>query len=717
MSAKRIVVLIAGLLLLGLLLTACSQQECPDCPDCAEAQCPETECPQAECPEAECPTCPEPEACPEPAACPSAVVAPFEAQWASSGHANAEAEAFRHWDGGDPAVVSTSCAKCHSEYGYLDFLGADGTEAGVVDNAAAIDSVVSCVACHNDATASKTSVVFPSGVELTGLGPETRCMECHQGRAWGGSVDQAIADAGLADMDTPSADLGFTNIHYFAAAATQAGGLTMAGYQYEGKAYDSRFDHVAGYDTCVGCHNSHTLELKVEECAACHTDSDPKDIRMAGSLVDYDGDGDMEEGIYYEIAGLQETLYQAIQTYATEVAGTPIVYDPASHPYFFVDDPAAAEPTAYNAWTGRLAKAAYNYQTSSKDPGAFAHGGKYIIQLLFDSIEDLNPALVASLHRIDHGHFAGSEEAFRYWDEDGEVPNTCATCHSADGLPFILENGVQVAHELSNGFNCATCHSDLTTFAVREVGAVTFPSGAEIDSGNPGTNLCINCHQGRASAASVDSATAGMDADAVTEGLRFINVHYFAAGATLYGNEVQGAYQYAGNEYLGRNEHIQGFNNCTDCHSTHQLEVEVESCSTCHPVVEGKENLVDIRISPTDFDGDGDATEGIAGELDTMAAAVHTAMQDYAANTAGTSILYDAASYPYYFADADGNGQLDEGEGSYATWTPTLLKAAYNYQYVAKDPGAFAHNGKYILQVLFDTLADLGGDTTGMVRP
>jgi hypothetical protein len=33
------------------------------------------------------------------------------------------------------------------------------------------------------------------------------------------------------------------------------------------------------------------------------------------------------------------------------------------------------------------------------------------------------------------------------------------------------------------------------------------------------------------------------------------------------------------------------------------------------------------------------------------------------------------------------------------------------------DPGAFAHNGKYVLQVLYDSIQDLGGDVSGMVRP
>ena len=56
----------------------------------------------------------------------------------------------------------------------------------------------------------------------------------------------------------------------------------------------------------------------------------------------------------------------------------------------------------------------------------------------------------------------------------------------------------------------------------------------------------------------------------------------------------------------------------------------------------------------------------------------------------------------------------------YNAWTPRLLRAAYNYQYVAKDPGAFAHNGTYILQALYDSLDDLSGsgaaDVTGLER-
>jgi hypothetical protein len=716
--------MVLGLLLVGLLLVGCgatpepcpecpTAEPCPECPECPEAECPE--CPEAECPAVECPECPEVE-CPEA----EAAGCPFEDDWAGSGHADAEAEAFRHWDEDDPAVVPAGCAKCHSEGGALDFFGADGTEAGVVDGDHPIDTVISCAVCHNNATLTWDTVVFPSGAEISGLGAEARCMECHQGRASGLSVEESIAEAGLEDMDTVSEDLGFTNIHYYAAAPTLYGTRTMGGYQYEGKSYDYKNDHVDGYDTCIGCHSPHTLELKAEGCAECHSESDPKDIRMAGSLVDYDGDGDMEEGIYYEIETLQEMLYGAMQAYGSEVAGSGLVYDAASYPYFFDD---AGE--RYASWTGRLAKAAYNYQTSLKDPGAYAHGGKYIIQLLYDSIEDLNQALstpvdLSNARRIDHGHFAGSEEAFRHWDEDepAMVSGSCSRCHSAAGLPLWATEGVEISQMPSNGFKCDTCHNSLTDLTIYEFASATFPSGATVDSGEPSTNLCMQCHQGRSSTTQVNAATADMDADTVSEDLGFINVHYFAAGATLFGNEVQGAYQYPDKEYVGRFAHVEPYSNCNQCHNTHALEVEAEACSACHGEFE---ELSDIRMDSTDYDGDGDTSGGIASEIAGMSDALYAAMQDYAANTVGTGIVYDSHAYPYFFMDTNGNGEADPDEANYgnqyASWTPRLLKGAYNYQYAQKDPGAFAHNAKYVLQVLYDSIEDVGGDVSGMTRP
>ncbi|MEZ4517099.1 MAG: hypothetical protein R3C44_09785 [Chloroflexota bacterium] len=657
---------------------------------------------------------------------------PFADDWLASAHADVDAEAFNHWNEDDPAEVPTSCAKCHSTAGYQDFLGADGSTVNVVDAPHPVGQTVECAACHNEATLVKTSVTFPSGIEITDLGDEARCMECHQGRSSTVSVNNQIDELGLTDdVDTVSEDLGFSNIHYYAAAATQFGTLAKGGYEYDGMAYDARFDHVDSYNTCIECHDMHTLEVKVEECQACHTDvettEDLRDIRMKGSGVDYDGDGDMEEGIYYEIEGLRDMLYTAMQTYATEVSGTPILYDVSSYPYFFTDldgdGTIADDDGGYNAWTARLAKAAYNYQVSLKDPGAFAHGGKYIIELLYDGIEDLNQAIaepvdLSAASRIDHGHFAGSEEAFRHWDEEGGVvPGTCAKCHSATGLPQFVAEGVAISNPASNGLNCATCHNDLQEFTVHEINSVTFPSGSSVSFDDPAANLCISCHQGRESTVSVNRLIGDKDGDTVDEALRFLNIHYFAAGATLFGTDVKGAYEFTGQEYNGQLEHVPGYDTCIECHSIHELEVEYESCGDCHEGVETQEDLKTIRVNDIDYDGDGDVEEGIYGEVDTMRQALLAAITDYAVNTTGTAIVYNSARYPYWFADADGNGEVNGDEGSFATWTPNLLRAAYNYQDSIKDPGGFAHNGQYLMQILYDSINAVGGDTSGMTRP
>lgn len=116
--------LIATLLVVLVLLVACSQETNPPAPlpEAAQVECPECEV----CAEAQ--ACPEQQACPEAEACPEPVVAvvPFEEQWVASAHNDAESEAFVHWDADDPAQIPENCAKCHSTPGYIDFLGADG---------------------------------------------------------------------------------------------------------------------------------------------------------------------------------------------------------------------------------------------------------------------------------------------------------------------------------------------------------------------------------------------------------------------------------------------------------------------------------------------------------------------------------------------------------------------------------------------------------------
>jgi hypothetical protein len=206
----------------------------------------------------------------------------------------------------------------------------------------------------------------------------------------------------------------------------------------------------------------------------------------------------------------------------------------------------------------------------------------------------------------------------------------------------------------------------------------------------------------------------------VSEGLRFLNIHYFAAGATRFGTEAKGAYEYEDKEYVGFLDHGDA-NGCTDCHGAHSLQVDWENCTECHEEVEGEEDILAIRYYFDDWDGDGDTDEGVADEISTMQETLYAALQAYATETVGTGIVYESHSHPYFFIDTNGNGTADEeevnGDNRFNTWTPRLLRAAYNYQYVQKDPGAFTHNAPYILQVLYDSIEDVGGDMSAMLRP
>lgn len=704
----KLLTLFAVLVMVGLMLSACGSST----PTATEPSVPATT-----------------QACPTQVACPvvpETIAAPFEEAWMNSPHADKEAEAFRHWDEDTPAEVPAACAVCHSSTGFLDYVGADGSAAFSVEGNAPVDTVITCDTCHNDATLILDKVTFPSGVELTGLGREAVCMTCHQGRASKVQVDAAIEKVAVADVDTVSADLGFTNIHYFAAAASRYGSDVSGGYEYEGKAYDPLFEHVPGVQTCTDCHNSHSLEIKIDTCATCHgvsTVEELKDVREPSSMEDYDGDGDVAEGVFYEIQGVQELLMSAIQGYAKEVGGADIVYSADAYPYFFADANANNAidegEGAYQSWTPRLLKAAYNYQMVVKDPGGYAHGGKYLIQLMYDSTENLNeklstPVDLSTAHRIDAGHFAASQEAFRHWDEEGSVPASCAKCHSAEGLPQFIAEGTNISVPFSSGFYCETCHNTAEFPARYVIESVTFPSGAELGfTDKPDANLCLNCHQGRESTVSVNKSFGTTGQDEVSETLRFRNVHYFAAGATLFGTDAKGVYEYDGQTYVGQFMHVEGFATCVDCHDSHELGVKTAACQGCHTT----DDVEAIRLShKEDYDGDGNTTEGIYGEIETLAEDLYNALLVKAAE-GGNPILYDTNAYPYFFADANGNGVVDEGEGSFAAWTPRLLKAAYNYQYVNKDPGAFAHNGVYIMQVLYDAINDVGGDVTGLVRP
>ena len=289
-------------------------------------------------------------------------------------------------------------------------------------------------------------------------------------------------------------------------------------------------------------------------------------------------------------------------------------------------------------------------------------------------------------------------------EETPENPTGCAKCHNSLGyLKFLGVDAssagrVEAPAATGTTLECQVCHNqaaEARDFAI-------MPSGLEIGGLGQESN-CMECHQGLASSRQVAEIIADLPKDQINTGLSMPDIHANAAGATVYGTQAKGGGEYPQYQYAAKFYHLS--DTCVTCHDPHTLQVRVDQCSACHLAATSLEGVRNIRSSRIDYDGDGDISEGMAGEVDTMMERLLITIQLYTALTDDTDMIaYDG-------------GFLNQADEKYTTWTPDLLQAAYNYQYAAKDPGSYSHNPKYIMQLLYDSIDELGGSTRGMTRP
>lgn len=332
-----------------------------------------------------------------------------------------------------------------------------------------------------------------------------------------------------------------------------------------------------------------------------------------------------------------------------------------------------------------------------------------------------------------HGDFTGAFAAYD-WKDNGTGTSTgrqaCQRCHSTTGFINIVKDYVTYQNNVNNKIPnndfsyltglqnemlyCNGCHTD-NAFNRRTVDTVVFPSGLSVSLGDD-SNLCMMCHQGRASKKSID--------DKINTGalaFTFTNIHYYAAGATLFGTEVKGGYEYDGNTYVGQNtflNHAGDRNTCVKCHlrtgtadaSDHHFLPQVGDCNPCHL---GMTDFSGLKLyNMPNYLGDNSASGSPSAQIAGMQEALYTQIKAYALGTIGTPIIYIASTNPYWFEDT-------VKRASYTKFDAKLLKAAYNYQVSQKEPHGFIHNHRYIIQLLYDSIKDLGGSAAvaGMTRP
>ncbi|WP_275633791.1 cytochrome c3 family protein [Psychromarinibacter halotolerans] len=316
-----------------------------------------------------------------------------------------------------------------------------------------------------------------------------------------------------------------------------------------------------------------------------------------------------------------------------------------------------------------------------------------------------NETAIADWFRSAHANAAA--EAFSHWDDDGEVQAACATCHSGEGFrdfhgldgsePGVVDGTIDVGGVV----DCGTCHNA----GLAQVTEVTFPSGL-VHPVRGVEASCLTCHQGRSAGTDVAEAIGDQELDAPNPDLRFINPHYATAAATWLGGYGAAGYHYQGQDYSGRFFHARPVETCNSCHQPHTLEVEFEACTTCHQA----EEPAAIRIARQSYDGSGDTDKGISADIQSNADLLLEMIEAYTDDVVGAPVIYDGNRYPYFFADANRDGAIDMADGrpvAYASWTPRSLRAAFNWKLITADPGNYAHNPQYTLELLYDSIADM----------
>jgi hypothetical protein len=102
----------------------------------------------------------------------------------------------------------------------------------------------------------------------------------------------------------------------------------QGGYEYASHTYSAKNAHAPEMPNCIYCHNPHSLKVQVSRCADCHAQVDAsdvtttRDIRLSGT-PDYDGDGNVTEGVRDELDGIKDKLLATIVTYGT-ATGKPV---------------------------------------------------------------------------------------------------------------------------------------------------------------------------------------------------------------------------------------------------------------------------------------------------------------------------------------------------------------------------------------------------------
>jgi len=294
------------------------------------------------------------------------------------------------------------CQLCHTNEGFIEYV-----TTGTVDSESfvAYPSQPGCFTCHDSHTTGDFSiratpaVILANGVEVD-LGEGNLCATCHMARRGADAVAVMAADSVRSYWGPhhgPEADL-FTG---------------NSAYEYPSKNYSNSAHTTVIKDSCVTCHmalpegrysasselggHSFSIVGEVHEaekanlsaCIGCHSGlkqasgSDYYDYKVK----DYDTDGVLEP-VQEEVEGLLELLVSSDNSGILQNLALPLFKADGS--FNTIRENSTERPIEEIA-------ALFNYKLILEDRSHGIHNVNYTVQVLYDTIEALDPDFDTSL--------------------------------------------------------------------------------------------------------------------------------------------------------------------------------------------------------------------------------------------------------------------------------------------------------------------------------
>ena len=298
-------------------------------------------------------------------------------EWANSVHASGSSIDYTNRDG-------SGCTKCHNHQGFQEYL-ATGEVTEPYDSVSAIH----CFTCHSPHLTGDMSLATTDPVTLLdgtvyNFGNSNICANCHQARSTPEDItdNYIVTSSRFGPHHGPQGDL-------------IAGTL---GYEYPSYgAYPNSNHGGAVGQACVSCHmgnpgsthegykiGGHSWNMEdedgntlVEECARCHAEaSDDYDDIIQDVHVDFDNDGDPDEGYMNEMDGLHDSL-KVLLLSLNLVTGSG----------------SAVQDTIADAG---VAGAVWNFRVYLEDRSHSVHNPAYIKALLQSSIAYVDAWIIAN---------------------------------------------------------------------------------------------------------------------------------------------------------------------------------------------------------------------------------------------------------------------------------------------------------------------------------